>query len=218
MPIFPLPQFEADLKADQEAYEALKPPKTIVVRFGVVKMIGEFPYDGEAKPGCGSKLVARTHRGTELCEMLTSTCPNAGCSKSVSRKEMLEYIDNSGGRDYPYFVEGRILRIAAVEDMNKQSALEAVKHEHVVQARQAVERLGLHMKIVDAEEIIGGERITFYFTSTKEEHVRVDFRPLVMELAKQYHTRIEMRQVGSRDENVLAKALTEDQPARLERV
>src|SRR5690606_17932928 len=116
VPIHPLPQFEADLKEleeqERQAYEALKPPKTIVVRFGVMKLIGEFPYDGSAKPGCGSKLVVRTFRGTEIGEMLTSTCPNAGCSKSVTRKQMLEYVENSGGREYPFFTDGRVLRVA----------------------------------------------------------------------------------------------------------
>ena len=47
--------------------------------------------------------------------MLTSTCPNSGCGKSVSRKEMLSYIENSGGRDYPFFTDGRVLRIATLD-------------------------------------------------------------------------------------------------------
>ena len=123
MPIYPLPQFEADSvlkeQADRDAYAALAAPKTIVVRFGSMRLVGEFPYDGSAKPGCGSKLVVRTHRGTELGEMLTSTCSNSGCSKSVSRKEMLEYVENSGGRDYPFFTEGRVLRIATAEDLDR---------------------------------------------------------------------------------------------------
>lgn len=84
---------------DRKIYEKLQPPKSMVVRYGFMKMVAELPYDGDAKPGCGSKLVIRTRRGIELGEMLTSTCPNAGCSKSVSRKEMLDYIDNSGGKD-----------------------------------------------------------------------------------------------------------------------
>jgi cell fate regulator YaaT (PSP1 superfamily) len=196
MPIVPLPQFEADLKADQEAYEKLKAPTSLVVRFGALKMVGEFPYSGEAKPGCGSKVVVRTHRGTELGEMLTSTCPNAGCSKSVTRKEMLEYIENSGGKDYPFFTEGRVLRIATVEDLNHQAALDARKHEHVRRAKEITARLGLPIKIADAEELLGGERLTVYFNSED----RIDFRALVMELAAVYHTRIEVRQVGARDE------------------
>jgi cell fate regulator YaaT (PSP1 superfamily) len=199
MPITPLPQFEADLaEQDREIYERLKPPSSVVVRFGVMKMIGEFPYSGDVKPGCGSKLVVKTHRGTELGEMLTSTCPNAGCSKSVTRQEMLQYIENSGGREYPFFsMQGRVLRIATVEDLNQQAAIESQRPQLVRSTRALAERLGMtNMKVVDAEPILGGEKLTFYFTSED----RVDFRELVEELAKIHGTRIEMRQVGARDE------------------
>ena len=55
--------------------------------------------------------------------------------------------------------------------------------------------MNLPMKTVDIEHIFGGERIIFYFTAED----RVDFRDLVKKLAKEYQTRIEMRQVGSRD-------------------
>jgi cell fate regulator YaaT (PSP1 superfamily) len=196
MPIHPLPQFEADLESDRKLYESLKPPTSIVVRFGIMKLVGEFPYSGDAKPGCGSKLVVRSHRGTEMGEMLTSTCPNSGCSKSVSRKEMLEYIENSGGKDYPFFNQGRILRIATLEDMNQQAKLDAERPKMVMEARRIVGELGLPMKVVDAEPLLGAERLTFYFTSEE----RIDFRDLVNQLAPLYHTRIEMRQVGARDE------------------
>ncbi len=197
MSIFPLPQFEADLaEADRETYERLKPPTSIVVRFGAMKMVGEFPYTGDAKPGCGSKIVVRTHRGVELGEMLTSTCPNAGCSKSVTRNEMLEYIENSGGRDYPFFTDGAVLRIATIEDMNRQSELEKTRHDLTKAARRLVAEHNLDMKVVDAEPILGGELLTFYFTS---EH-RVDFRDLVRAMAREFHARIELRQVGARDE------------------
>ncbi|MBL8764244.1 MAG: hypothetical protein JNM07_08235 [Phycisphaerae bacterium] len=198
----PLPQFESDLEADRKAYGALKPPKSIVVRFGSMRMVGEFPYDGDAKPGCGSKLVVRTHRGTELGEMLTSTCPNAGCSKSVSRKEMLEYIENSGGRDYPFFTDGRVLRVATAEDVSHQTKLTEQAGAMLKEARRIATAVwsgvagGVPMRLVDAEPILGEERLTFYFTSEE----RVDFRNLVGELAATFRTRIEMRQVGARDE------------------
>ena len=133
MPIVPLPQFEADLAAlheeDRKIYESLKAPKTLVVRFGAMKLVGEFPSSGDIKPGCGSKLVVRTHRGTELGEMLASTCPNSGCSKSVSRQEILQYIENSGGRDYPFSTDGRVLRVATAQDLEAQSRIEQQRHE-----------------------------------------------------------------------------------------
>jgi len=197
MPIFPLPLFEADLEADRKLYnEQLKAPKSMVVRFGVMKYIGEYPYDGDAKPGCGSKLVCKTHRGTEIAVMLTSTCPNAGCQHSVTRREMLGYIENSGGKDYPFFTDGRVLRVATMEDISQQAALDATRHGMIKQAAEVVKRLGMDIKVVDAEPILGSERLTFYFGSED----RVDFRGLVMELAALHHTRIELRQIGARDE------------------
>ena len=97
MSIFPLPVFEADADphqrtamSDEEVYARLEAPKTIVVKYGHLKLVAEFPYDGSAKPGCGSKLIARTTRGTEVVEMLTTTCSNSGCGKSISRQEMLD--------------------------------------------------------------------------------------------------------------------------------
>ncbi|QOJ00643.1 MAG: hypothetical protein HRU70_09125 [Phycisphaeraceae bacterium] len=200
MPIYPLPQFEEDLKLreeeDRKAYEALKAPKTLVVRFGSMKLIGEFPYDGEAKPGCGSKMVVRTFRGTELGEMLTSTCPNSGCSKSVSRQQMLQYIQNSGGRDYPFFTDGRVLRVATKEDLDRQAAIEQSKHGLKVVARGTVQRLGLDLKVVEVEPILGGERVTVYCLS---EH-RVESRDLARELGYDLKARVEVRHVGARDE------------------
>ena len=196
MPIVPLPQFELDLEEDRKAYENLKTPTSIVVRFGAMKLVGEFPYSGDLKPGCGSKFVVKTHRGTELGEMLTSTCPNSGCSKSVSRKEMLEYIENSGGKDYPFFNQGRVVRLATVEDLNEQTRLDAMKPQMIRMARAMSDRMLLPIKIVDAEPILGQEKLTFHFLSED----RVDFRDLVTELAKEFHTRIEMHQVGARDE------------------
>jgi len=204
MSIMPLPVFEADADprhrsamTDEEIYARLEPPKTIVVRFGRMKLVGEFPYDGDAKPGCGSKLVSRTHRGTEITEMLTSTCPNSGCSKSVSRQEMLAYIENSGGKDFPFHTDGRILRVATIDDLNRQSELQGQKKtEQVKYCKAQIAELELDMKLVDVEPILGEELLTFYFLAEE----RVDFRELVRRLASEFKTRIEMRQVGARDE------------------
>jgi cell fate regulator YaaT (PSP1 superfamily) len=199
MPIVPLPQFETDLLADQkerEAYEKLSAPKTLVVRFGRMKLVGEFPWDSREKPGCGSKIVVRTHRGTEIGEMLTSTCSNNGCSKSVSRSEMLKYIENSGGRDYPFFTDGRALRVATKEDMDRHAAAEQAGNTLRLEARRAAEELGVQAKIVDAEAIMGGELVTFFYASEE----RLDMTALVPALRDIARTRVDVRQVGARDE------------------
>jgi cell fate regulator YaaT (PSP1 superfamily) len=194
--ITPLPIMQLEQEEDRQRYEALQPPKSIVVRYGYLKFIAELPYDGKDKPGCGSKLVIMTQRGIELGEMLTTTCGNSGCGKSVSRKQMLQYIENSGGKDFPFTDQGKVMRVATVEDLQEQQRLEGQKMAMIRFTKALVTELGLPMKLVDIEWLLGGERIIFHYTSESW----VDFRELVKQLAAQYQTRIEMHQVNARDE------------------
>ncbi len=172
------------------------PAKTIVVRYGYLKLVGEFASDLAAQVGCGTKLVCRTMRGTEICEMLTTTCANGGCSKSISRDKMLAYIDASGGSDYPFSDNGRVLRVATAQDLAEQAKLDENRKKDITVARDLVVQHHLAMKIVEVEYLLGRERVLFYFTSEQ----RIDFRSLVRDLAHQIHSRIELRQVGARDE------------------
>ena len=196
--ITPLPvMVEEELSGeDRKTYEALEPPKSIVVRYGYQKMVAELPYNGSAKPGCGSKLVVRTRRGTELAEMLTTTCENSGCSKSVSRKDMLTYIENSGGKDFPFTEQGKVLRVAEVADLNEQSRLDGKKPDVIKLTRRFVEELDLKMKPIEAELLLGGERVIIYYSAEQW----VDFRELVKLLAGELQNRIEMHQVNDREE------------------
>ncbi|UYV13140.1 MAG: hypothetical protein NCW75_02370 [Phycisphaera sp.] len=223
MPIVPLPQFEQDLaeytdEQDRIAREKLTAPKTVVCRFGAMKLIGEFRYTLDVTPGCGSKLVARTFRGTEVGEMLTSTCPNSGCGKSISRKEMLEYIDHSGGRDYPFYDKGRILRIATPEDMDAQAALEQSAHELKLRARTIADEIGVGIRIVQAEGVLGGETLAYYYLAEGGEgmppgqqhkggpqrgpdpRLQAGMLRDALQTEAPDGTRVEVRPVGARDE------------------
>ncbi len=194
--ITPLPIMQLEEEEDRKRYAELEPPKSIVVRYGYLKHIAELPYDGKDKPGCGSKLVIMTRRGIELGEMLTTTCGNSGCGKSVSRKQMLQYIENSGGKDFPFSNQGKVLRVATLEDLQEQERLEKQKMPMIRFTKALVTELGLPMKLVDIEWLLGGERIIFHYISESW----VDFRELVKQLAAEYQTRIEMHQVNARDE------------------
>jgi cell fate regulator YaaT (PSP1 superfamily) len=203
MSIFPLPMFERDADpkfrdglTDEEIYARLKPPTSIVVKFGRMKLIGEYPYRGDAKPGCGSKLVVRTFRAVEIAEMLTTTCSNSGCGKSVSRSEMLNYIDNSGGRDYPFQTNGEILRVATVEDLNRATACADRARNSLARARELAAEAKFPAKIVDLELTLDESLLLVYYLCDE----RIDFRELAQTLAREFSCRIEMRQVGARDE------------------
>ncbi|MCK4632238.1 MAG: hypothetical protein KAT79_03145 [candidate division Zixibacteria bacterium] len=89
-----------------------------------------------------------------------------------------------------------ILRHASDEDVNKMLGLRQQEKTNMVEAAQMIGRHGLAMKVVDVECQFDGNKMTIFFTA---DH-RVDFRELVKDLASRYRTRIELRQIGVRDE------------------
>lgn len=89
-----------------------------------------------------------------------------------------------------------LIRKAADEDMEKLKDNREKEAQAFLIAREKIKQHKLNMKLVDAEYQYDQNKLTFYFTSEK----RVDFRELVKDLASKYRTRIELRQIGVRDE------------------
>lgn len=89
-----------------------------------------------------------------------------------------------------------LLRRAGQDDIKRYQTLMDNEVRYKKEIIQLVERHGLPMKIIDVECQFDGNKITFFFTA---DH-RVDFRALVRDLASKYRTRIELRQIGVRDE------------------
>lgn len=89
-----------------------------------------------------------------------------------------------------------VLRIANEEDHKQHIENESRKDETMAICQELVQKRNLDMKLVDVEFTISGNKVIFYFTADG----RVDFRELVKDLASVFHMRIELRQVGSRDE------------------
>lgn len=166
---------------------------TCAVRYGRMRHIGEFSYAPNMRFTCGAKVIISTERGIEIGEQVSLTCH--GCDKGVSRDQMREYAQASGGDAYR-LKSGRILREAAPDDLLEMRHIEDGVFEKLQTCRALAADFGLDMKVVDCEHIFGGERIVFYFIAEG----RVDFRELVRRLAAEYQTRIEMRQIGARDE------------------
>lgn len=189
--IFPLPVFEESAPTTQSPAA----PRSLIVRFGYQRLVAELPYEGQ-RPPCGATLVIRSHRGIELASLLACAGSNGGCPPAVSRKQMLQYIELSGGKNFPFSNQGKVLRVATPEDLLEQQRLDARKPQMMRATEKLVAELSLPMKLVDIESLLGGERIIFYYTSEQW----VDFRELVRRLAAEYQTRIEMHQVNARDE------------------
>jgi cell fate regulator YaaT (PSP1 superfamily) len=89
-----------------------------------------------------------------------------------------------------------ILRLASIEDLEQAEAYKEQAREAFDLCRQRIQEMAVSMKLVSADFTLDGRKVIFYFTAEG----RVDFRQLVRSLASVLQTRIEMRQIGVRDE------------------
>jgi len=161
--------------------EPPRPPEpdkpTVMVRYGATGLVGRFVcmLEGWRR---GQAVVVKSDRGQELGEIV---CPcGPGCAGGAAE-----------GR-----IVGEVLRaVTHADDVDSRHMHESEDREATF-CRERIAERGLPMKLVEVEHLFGGDRIIFYFAS---EH-RVDFRALVRDLAHEFQTRIEMRQIGARDE------------------
>lgn len=165
----------------------------IAVRYGRMGFIGEFTYPESMRIAPDCRVVIQTERGIELGEPIRLTCMT--CERHIRPEQIRQYVDMCGP-EYLTPNTGRILRPARNDDLTEARRLRETEREKLNICQEMSDRIGLSMKLVDCEHILGGERIIFYFLSEG----RVDFRELVRDLAREFQTRIEMRQVGARDE------------------
>ena len=90
----------------------------------------------------------------------------------------------------------RIYRKAKPVDMDKYREAKAREHDTMIESRKIAKGLGLDMKIGDVEIQGDGNKAIFYYIADE----RVDFRQLIKDLAAAFHLRIEMKQIGARQE------------------
>ena len=123
----------------------------------------------------GDLVVANSKRGVELGRVV-----------SIKKREELD-------KD---LVLEKIIKPATKYDLEKQKEHEKNAKLAAEKCKKMANELGLNMKIIHAEYTFDGTKLVFYFSSDD----RVDFRELVKKLAAEYKLRIELRQVGPRDE------------------
>lgn len=148
-----------------------------IVRYGSMRALGVLNTRGADRFGRGARVIARTNRGLETGEVLTEATDDA-----VARL-----------RDP---ASGQILREMTADDENELAHIESKLGREFEACQKHVKELKLQMDLVDIEHVFGGERIVVYYLAEQ----RVDFRELVKRLASEFQTRIEMRQIGVRDE------------------
>ncbi len=148
-----------------------------MVRFGAMRALGVFTPRGNDRYTRGARVIARTNRGLEAGDVLCT-----------ADEELMGAMG-----DAP---QGQILREMTPDDINELAHIKANERREFEVCQEHVRKLELSMQLVDIEHLFGGERVVVYYLAEQ----RVDFRELVKRLASEFQTRIEMRQIGVRDE------------------
>jgi len=172
-----------------------KKKKYMLIRYGRMDTLGWFEHNEIQIPRLPTRVVLKTDRGLELGQLVGQLGPYKGGQFRLHQDQIKKYFDDSE-IDYSFDLAGKFVRYATADDVSEEKHLQKIAKGEMQYCKRFVEEMDLPMKIVDAEHVFGGERIIFYFMSDS----RVDFRQLVKKLAHEYQTRIEMRQIGSRDE------------------
>lgn len=124
----------------------------------------------------GDHVVVKTSRGMELGHVVIAPSQVLASEVDESLKP--------------------VMRKAEPEDIKRAEELDARVEETLIECGKMIGELQLPMKILSAEYNLEGNRLTFFFSAED----RVDFRELVRRLANKFKVRVELRQVGSRDE------------------
>lgn len=167
----------ADVRAARWGVGGVSDMASYVVRFGAMRVLGVFSPADDHAYSRGERVIVKTERGLEVGEVLCEATPRASAALSNPPK-------------------GQILRVMTPEDANELKRIQAHQRQEFRICQECIAKLGLEMELVDVEHLFGGERVIVYYLADG----RVDFRELVRVLAGEFQTRIEMRQIGVRDE------------------
>jgi cell fate regulator YaaT (PSP1 superfamily) len=172
-----------------------KNKKYMLVSYGRMNTLGWFEHSEAKIPQKPTRVIVKTDRGLELGRIVGQLCPYKSGQFKLNQEQTKKYFDDSN-IDISIERVGKFIRYATADDISEEKHLRKIAKEELQCCRRFVKELGLPMKVIDAEHIFGGERLIFYFMADG----RIDFRELVKKIAHEHQTRIEMRQIGSRDE------------------
>ena len=148
-----------------------------IVRYGAMRNLGLMGTRNERAYARGDEVIVRSNRGLEVGLVLCEAADDA-----------LSHLDNPP--------TGQIVREVSVDDATEISHISNSRDTKLEICEKHISDLDLDMKLVELEQLFGGERLIIYYLAEE----RVDFRQLVKNLAGEFQTRIEMKQIGVRDE------------------
>ena len=150
----------------------------------------------------GMEVIISSARGEEIGVV-------AGPITMEQADTYRETLTNNGGDGAPRggepaFQDVKYLRPVTLQDERESASLREEEAQVLAKGRELLKAHDLEMKLVDVEYLPDRKKLFFYFTAEQ----RVDFRAYVRDLAKEFKTRIELRQIGVRDESKVVKGIS----------
>lgn len=154
-----------------------------IARYGAMRLLGIFAAPTADFPSLfhGTRVVLRTSRGQEIGTILCEATYEAIAKLPTGMEE------------------DRIVRVMVPSDERELQKIQSGEKDDFFRCQAVIRRMKIEMDLVRVERIFGGERVIVYYVADG----RIDFRELVRILASEFQTRIEMKQIGVRDETKL---------------
>lgn len=167
--------------------------KKYLAVYGKPRYLGLVEYDGDIKK-C-TRVVVESVRGEELA-LVVGEIDEQQEAEYRLLKNTSEHGDGMMKSSEPVVTDLTFMAFATDEDCETADAYREEEKTILCQAKELLKPHNLEMKLIDVEFLMAKRKLFFYFSSDQ----RVDFRAYVRDLAREFKTRIELRQVGVRDE------------------
>ena len=167
--------------------------KKYLAAYGKPRYLGIFTYDGDITRG--TLFIAESTRGEEFAVVIGEINDEQEVAYRLMRNAS-EHGDGINKSTEPVVTDIKFKESASDEDAEDYAHYREEEKQIFKEAKEILALHQLDMKLIDVEYLRGKKKLFFYFSSEQ----RVDFRAYVRDLARQFKTRIELRQIGVRDE------------------
>ena len=161
--------------------------------YGKPRYLGIVEYEGEILKG--TSIIVESHRGEEIAVIAGSLTAEQEAEYRLLRNAT-EHGDAAAKSTEPVVTDLTFMSLASDEEIETAEAYREEEKAILRNAKELLKPHDLDMKLIDVEFLVNRRKLFFYFSSEQ----RVDFRAYVRDLAREFKTRIELRQIGVRDE------------------
>ncbi|MCW1713295.1 MULTISPECIES: PSP1 domain-containing protein [Synergistaceae] len=170
--------------------------------FGKPRYLGILAYSSDETIEKGTTIVVESYRGEETAVVAGLLTPEQEGEYRLLRNAS-EHGDSSSKTSEPLVTDLSFISFATDEDIRMAEEYREEEREILKSAIELLKPHELEMKLIDVEFLRQRRKLFFYFSSEQ----RVDFRAYVRDLAREFKTRIELRQIGVRDEAKIIRGL-----------